>query len=237
MTLTKWLSSGGALAALAVGVLVIVGAGWPGLGLLLAFFLSSSLLTPGGGRRRAVQVAANGGVAALAALLAMTGQAAWRAAFAGALAAAAADTWATEVGGRSRSRPRLVTTGRRVAPGTSGGVTWLGSAAGAAGAGFVGAAAAGLGLVNARAAVAAAVAGALGGWADSLLGATVQAQYRCPSCGVAGETPRPACGHHAELVAGRAWITNDTVNLAATLVGAAVAALAVIFGATGLSSR
>jgi uncharacterized protein (TIGR00297 family) len=237
VTLSSWLSSGGALAALAVGVLVGVGAGWPGLGLLLAFFFSSSLLTPGGGRRRAVQVAANGGVAALAALLALTRQPPWHAAFAGALAAAAADTWATEVGGRSRSWPRLVTTGRRVAPGTSGGVTWLGSAAGAAGAGFVGAVAAGLGVVAARAAVAVAIAGLLGGWADSLLGATLQAQYRCPSCGATGETPRPPCGHHAELVAGRAWITNDTVNLAATLVGAALAALAVIFGATGLSSR
>ena len=220
----NWLSPRGTAAALAVGAAVTVGGGWRGLALLLAFFLSSTLLTPGGGRRSAVQVAANGSVAAAAALLARANPA-WAAAFAGALAAAAADTWSTEIGGRSRSTPRLITTGARVPAGTSGGVTWRGSVGGAAGAMFIGALAALLGIVAWRAAPAVAVGGIAGGLGDSLLGATLQARYRCPACGAVLETRRHGCDAAAGLVAGRAWMTNDTVNLTATLIGATVAAL------------
>jgi uncharacterized protein (TIGR00297 family) len=230
---TTWLSPGGALAALAVGTLVAFGTGWAGLALLFAFFLSSTLLTPGGGRRRAVQVAANGGVAAVAALLARA-HPAWAAAFAGALAAAAADTWATEVGARSPSAPRLITTGRPVAAGTSGGVTWLGTGAGAAGAAFVGAAATLLGVVGTRRAGMVAAGGFAACLADSLLGATLQARYRCAACGTASETPRPCCGARPVLATGLAWMNNDTVNLLATAVGAAVALLPVPGGVTTL---
>ncbi len=219
----------GTLAALLVGTAVTAGSGLGGLALLFAFFLSSTWLTPGGGRRTAVQVAANGGVAAAAALLSRAAPL-WMAAFAGALAAAAADTWSTEIGGRSRSAPRLITTGAAVPPGTSGGVTWLGTAGGAAGAAFIAAAAALLGLVGPRAAVFVAAGGFAGALADSVLGATVQARYRCHACGAVSETRRHGCPEPGVLAAGLSWMTNDTVNLAATLTGAAVAALAVLLG-------
>ena len=225
----------GTLAAVLVGGAVAAGAGVPGLLLLFAFFLSSTWLTPGGGRRRALQVAANGGVAAGAALLSRAGPA-WTAAFAGALAAAAADTWATEIGGRSRTAPRLITTGAVVTPGTSGGVTWLGTAGGAAGAAFIAAAAALLGLVGPRAAFLVAAGGIAGALADSLLGATVQVRYRCPACGAVGETRRHGCDADGEPASGLAWMNNDSVNLAATLVGAAVAALPVFLGVPPLPS-
>ena len=231
----NWLSPRGTLAALLVGVAVAAGTGPGGLVLLFAFFLSSSWLTPGGGRRSAVQVAANGGVAAAAALLARVNPI-WTAAFAGALAAAAADTWSTEIGGRSSSAPRLVTTGAAVPPGTSGAVTWLGSAGGAAGAVLIAAVAALLGLLGPRTALLVAAGGIAGAFADSLLGATVQARYRCPSCGVVGEARRHDCGAAGELAAGLGWMTNDTVNLVATLVGAAAAVLPVLLGVVPLPS-
>jgi len=189
----KWLTPRGAVAALAVGVATVYGFGWRGAVLLLAFFVPSSLLTravEGGRRRNERQVIANGGIAALAAL---AGSWVW---FAGALAAATADTWATEIGSHARTPPRLITTWTRVPAGTDGGMTLLGTAGGIAGAGFM----AGVSYVlGQRAAPAIAAAGVVGMLLDSLLGATVQRKVP--------------------------WMDNDGVNLAATLTGAAVAGL------------
>ena len=180
------------MAALAVGVATVYGFGWRGLGLLLAFFISSSLLSQKKTTRNERQVLANGGVAALAAL---AGSWPW---FAGALAAANADTWATEIGSHSRTPPRLITTWTRVRAGTDGGITLLGTAGGIAGAGFI----AGVSyLLGQRAALAIAAAGVVAMLVDSLLGASVQ-----------GKLPR---------------MDNDAVNLAATLTGAALAGLIV----------
>jgi len=158
--------------------------------LMLAFFISSSLLSTKKTSRNHRQVLANGGVAALAAL------AGSRIAFAGALAAAAADTWASEIGRHSRALPRLITNGKPVPAGTDGGMTLLGTTAGIAGAGLIAALSYVLGQ---RGAQAIAIAGFLGMIVDSLLGATVQGKVR--------------------------WMDNDAVNLAATLTGAACAAL------------
>src|SRR5207244_2213887 len=128
----SWLAPGGLAAALAVGAAVAWGFGWQGLVVLFTFFLSGSLLTQlaerRAPRRTARQVIANGGVAAVAALLG-----AWTVA-AGALAAAAADTWATELGAFSPFAPRLITTGARLSRGASGGITARGTAGGGGGA-------------------------------------------------------------------------------------------------------
>ena len=205
----RWLTRRGAVAALAVGLATAWGMGWRGVLLLFAFFLSSSLLTRGGGQqRRARQVVANGGVAAVAALAGS-----WPA-FAGALAAATADTWATEIGSRSRAQPRLITSGAPVPAGTSGGITLLGTLGGVAGAALIGVLA-GLGAV--------AVAGAVGMVFDSLLGATLQGKFECPRCGARTEQSGTVCHEPVRVVRGFAWLDNDAVNLAATLAGALVA--------------
>lgn len=158
--------------------------------MLLAFFVASSLLSTKHNRRNARQVVANGGIAALAAL---AGNWSW---FAGALAAANADTWATEIGSHSRTLPRLITNGRPVPAGTDGGMTLLGTVGGIAGAAFIAAVS---WLVGQRRALLIAVAGAFGMLMDSLVGATLQGKIR--------------------------WIDNDAVNLAATLTGAVCAGL------------
>ncbi len=157
----SWLTRRGAAAALAVGLAIGYGFGWRGLLLLLAFFVSGSLLSKSTTRNER-QVLANGGVAALAALAGS-----WLA-FAGSLAAATADTWASEIGRHSRTPPRLITSGMRVPAGTDGGMTLLGTAGGIAGAG----------LVGQRSTLAVAVAGLVGMLVDSLLGATVQGKVR-----------------------------------------------------------
>ena len=164
----KWLTGGGVVAALAVGGVTAWGLGWRGVALLFAFFISGSLLTRlaggGGGQRNVRQVLANGGVAAVAA-----GFGSWIVA-AGALAAATADTWATEIGSWSPHPPRLITTWKPVSKGTDGGVTLLGTTGGLGGALFIAACTAllfspGLTVVW---------AGLAGMVVDSLLGATLQ---------------------------------------------------------------
>ena len=85
------------------------------------------------------QVLANGGAAAASAIMPILPEAVlWM--VTASLVAAAADTWATSFGGWSRTDPRHILRSQPVPPGTSGGVTLLGSAGALAGAASVGAA-------------------------------------------------------------------------------------------------
>jgi uncharacterized protein (TIGR00297 family) len=228
------LTARGAVAATAVGVLVVWGAGLAGGLVLLAFFVSSSVLgrlvrertastlDPKGDCRDEWQVLANGGAAAAAAMAARSepALALWlvTAAFAG----AGADTWATIWGGLSRVPPRLLTSGRRVPHGTSGGVTMVGTMGGAAGAAFVAlaGAAAGGGPRLAGAATAAGIGGML---ADSALGAALQGRFHCSRCNVPSERPLHRCGTPTVHTGGIRWLTNDGVNALATTAALALA--------------
>ncbi len=237
------LSGGGAVAATLVGGAVVGGAGWYGGVLVVFFFVTSSALSRPprsghdavarrGSERDAVQVLANGGVATLLALAipAASGAvlSALVAGFAGAIAAATADTWSTEVGSRLGGVPRSILTGRVLQPGSSGGVSRVGTVAGFTGAALMAMAAAFGGdhgwLAAAVPILPVLVGGTLGGVADSVLGASVQAAYRCPACDVLTEQVVHRCGAPTELVRGVPWLDNDAVNLLATATGAAVAA-------------
>jgi uncharacterized protein (TIGR00297 family) len=240
--LIRWLTIGGAVAATVIGTTILAVAGLRGFLLLALFFISGSLLTYSrahGLDRRAArppdrgrtwrQVTANGGVAAAgAALLPWAPHVAW-ALVTGALSAAQADTWSTEVGSLARRPPRLITSGRPVPVGTSGAISPLGTAAGMAGAAVMAGCALLLGIPRAGAA-AAAVGGVVGFLGDSVLGATVQGSYRCDACGVEGERPVHSCGRPTQLVRGFRWIDNDVVNLAATVIGAAAAGAIALVG-------
>ncbi|QHT60148.1 DUF92 domain-containing protein [Paenibacillus lycopersici] len=231
------LSGSGAWSAAIMGTGYVAFGGPLWAGALLAFFLSSTLWSKWkrrhakkeaaeanyakSGRRDAMQVWANGGLGLLLCIAHAAWPAAgWMYAFAGVMAAVNADTWATEIGALSRRPPRSLLGGRRVTAGTSGGVTALGSAAALAGAAFIGAVAAVLAPAGGDAwpgalLAAAAIAGTAGAFADSLLGATVQAMYRCPVCG--SETERAAhCGVAAVRIRGFAVMTNDAVNFASS---------------------
>ncbi|MFN8522343.1 MAG: DUF92 domain-containing protein [Chloroflexota bacterium] len=229
----KALTWDGALAATTVGTATFHGGGLPMASAMVCFFATSSVLSrrrpqageqaaTKGSRRDAIQVAANGGVAALACL----GGQPLRGAALGAIAAAAADTWATEIGVRSSTPPRSIVSGRALAPGESGGVTPLGWAASAAGAAAVGLAAGLAARRGVRAALAIALpAGLIGCAVDSLLGATLQAVYRCDACDARTESSSHACGRIARLERGLPWVDNDLVNLAATATGGLVGLL------------
>lgn len=186
-----------------------------------------------GGPRNARQVAANGGVATLcavvAALLTRGNTAPSHAAyallwgFAGAYAAATADTWATEIGSAFGGVPRSIAGFRPLAPGASGGVTFVGSTAMVAGAAWIGLVWA-LPAQSGRAFWIVAAAGVAGALFDSLLGATLQIVFSCPTCKKTTELREHGCGTRTIPRAGIAWITNDTVNALATLAGGIVAA-------------
>jgi len=143
---SRTLAPGGAAAALVVGTVAMT-AGWAWGAALIVFFVASSLLSRVGraakaARTRAIvekgderdawQVLANGGAFAVAALgvLVAPARAPWAAIGLGALAAATADTWATEVGTLAGGRPRSLAGWRPVPPGTSGAVSSVGTSGG-----------------------------------------------------------------------------------------------------------
>lgn len=230
----------GAVAAAAIGAMGVA-AGWPWAALLILYFVvavawsragadakaerTSGVLAKGG-RRDAAQVLANGGVFALAALVASlispsTASVVAIAAL-GALAASSADTLATEVGTLAGGTPRSLIGWCAVPPGTSGGVTVAGTLAMIAGAVLIALAARAMALTEAVAAVV--LGGVAGAVADSVLGAALQERRWCPQCQRATERSVHDCGTPTEFAGGIAWLDNDVVNLFATIVGAAVAA-------------
>jgi uncharacterized protein (TIGR00297 family) len=227
------LKTSGAMAAFAVGTIVFGIGGWQAALVLLAFFIPSTILSRIGtqqkraltdvgkqGARDAWQVAANGGIAAIAMLLVPRYGAAAASAFAGAFAAASADTWGTEIGTLARGLPRSILTMRPLPTGLSGGITLQGTLAEIGGALLIAAVATASAVAPFLPVLAAGVAGA---FVDSLLGASAQALRYCPACERPCETNPHACGTPTRLRRGVAWIGNDAVNLASTLSGAAVA--------------
>jgi len=231
------LTPGGAATAVVVGTLAMAaGAAWGAL--LIAFFVVSTALSryrqqekdartravvAKGGERDAMQVLANGGVFAAAALGALLQPSPlWAALGVGALAAAAADTWATEIGTLARGEPRALLTWRRVPAGTSGAVSAAGTLALVAGAASVALLARALGM-SADTALAAAAGGVAGAMVDTLLGALVQARRWCDRCAMATERAVHDCGHATRAVGGVDWLNNDMVNVACTVTGGTVA--------------
>jgi uncharacterized protein (TIGR00297 family) len=238
------LTASGAAAAAVVGALCIL-AGWEWAALLIVYFVVAVACSRVGadakgrrtggivakaGRRDAVQVLANGGVFAASSFLGSRASvpvaAVLSAAALGALAAASADTLATEIGTLAGGEPRSVMGWRPVPAGTSGGISVAGSLGMVAGALLVALTARALGLGSPVLAVA--VGGVAGALADSLLGASLQERRRCPRCNLATERRVHDCGTPTDLSGGVPWVDNDLVNLSATLVGAMVAATMVV---------
>ena len=240
--LTRALAPSGAFATVVIGSLAYGFGNLPLAAALVAFFISGSLLSrlsevrlarvvrpTQGSSRDAMQVLANGGVAvacaaasAFAHAHAVRASSALFAAAIGAVAAAAGDTWSTELGGLSGRTPRSLLSWQLVAAGRSGGVTLPGIVAAPAGGAAIGFAAA-LGdekRLLAWVAIGAAC-GLIGSLFDSLLGATLQAVWYCETCEKESEQRVHDCGcAPGRLVQGWPLLDNNGVNAAATLVGA-----------------
>lgn len=235
----RTLTSDGAIAAWLVGTLAIAASARWGV-LLISYFVTASALSRLGAARKAArtqrvvekagardarQVAANGGVFALAALgHVLAPSPLWLVFGAGALAASASDTWATEVGTLAGGEPRIIVGWRTVAPGTSGAVSLPGTLASVAGAAFI----ALLGRfadLSAAEAWTVLVGGVAGSLADSLLGATVQERRWCDRCKESTERTVHSCGAETRIVGGVPRLDNDAVNLITGAVGGIVSVL------------
>ena len=249
------LDSGGAITAFLIGFATFVfpADGWKWFLVLLVFLMVSSYMThykyqikrkkgfaqEKGGARGWPNVAANGVVAGLLVLftpfLPQEQIQLVLAAFLGAVATANADTLATEIGLLNPSDPRLITDLKKVVPaGTSGGISIFGELATLFGALLIGIAAGLLGMTGnpgwslSVLIGTTMIAGLAGCSIDSVIGATVQGIYKCRVCNKITENRRH-CGNPSIPLRGHKVIDNNVVNLIATICGAIVAVLFLVF--------
>ena len=198
----------GSLIMILMGVVIIFSAGTNWLLLIVLFLIMCLLATRYSkkykrslgeyeGRRTSKNVISNGVVACF--MAAFGGYyLPLVGGFIGAIATATADTMASEIG--VLHQPRLLTTMQKVDPGTDGAVSLLGTAVGMAGAAIIGLAAYLLGILPNpfTAILVSVISGTVGCFVDSFLGATFERRF---------------------------MLTNEHVNLIATIVGAIVGIL------------
>lgn len=199
----------GSAVMIIMGIVIIFSAGANWLLLIILFLVMSLLATKYSkkykqslgefeGRRTSKNVISNGVVACF--MAAFGGfYLPLVGGFIGAIATATADTLASEIGVLDQ-HPRLITTLQKVDPGTNGAVSGLGTSVGIIGAAIIGIAAYFLGIMSNPliALVVAIISGTVGCFMDSILGA---------------------------LFENRKMMTNEHVNLFATIVGAIVGIL------------
>lgn len=243
------LSKSGAFAATFVGTVIFGIGGWQWAVLLLTFFITSSGLSRAfrkrkaglnekfskGNERDAGQVFGNGGLATFfAALHAFSPESLlpWIG-FAASLAAVNADTWATELGVLNPTPPRMITDmRRRVEKGTSGGISFFGTLASLLGSAVIALTAVWLspaGTLSTHDFLLITAAGLVGSLFDSVLGATVQAMYYCPTDQKETEKhPLHTCGTETLHTRGWKWLDNDWVNFACGASGSLLALMGIL---------
>jgi uncharacterized protein (TIGR00297 family) len=199
----------GSVVMIVMGIIIIFSAGANWLLLIVLFLVMSLLATKFSkkykqslgefeGRRTSKNVISNGVVACF--MAAFGGYyLPFVGGFIGAIATATSDTLASEIGVLDQ-HPRLITTFQKVDPGTNGAVSVLGTAVGIVGAAIIGIASYLLGIMpNPLLAICVAIiSGTVGCFMDSVLGAVFENRH---------------------------LITNEHVNLIATIVGALVGIL------------
>ena len=189
----------GSAVMIIMGVVIIFSAGANWLMLIVLFLVRYKMsLGEFEGRRTSKNVISNGVVACF--MAAFGGYyLPFVGGFIGAIATATSDTLASEIGVLDQ-HPRLITTFQKVDPGTNGAVSVLGTSVGIIGAAIIGTAAYFLGILSNPliAITVSIISGTVGCFADSILGA---------------------------LLENRHVITNEHVNLIATIVGAIIGIL------------
>lgn len=231
------LDSKGVTASIIIGYLVIIFGGLNYFVILLVFFLVSAAVT-----RLRVKVVgesfvekdwirswrnvlANGLAPTFAIILPITlgeGSKIMAVGYLGAIGTAFADTLATEIGLLYEGKPRLITSFEKVEKGTPGAISPYGYLGGLLALILLSGLAPIAGLTFSSAALIIIFSGLLGMTIDSVLGAGVQAKYRCQTCRKIVENGFH-CGQPAEKISGIGWINTHVVNLVSTSLGAVLA--------------
>ena len=233
----KMLSFSGFIGATFIGWIVFLGFHLKGIIVLGSFFLSSSFWSyfkkdrkelvqqknEKSSERDLCQVLANGGIPAVISILFYIDQHfMWVMVFISSVAAANADTWASEIGTLSNRKPIHIYRFKKVEAGTSGAVTLLGTYSGLAGALFIAVIAFILwDEINIKLVSVVTIIGFLGNLIDTLIGATLQASYYCSICNLKTEK-RVHCHQSTIQEKGFSWINNEFVNFSSILISSVI---------------
>jgi uncharacterized protein (TIGR00297 family) len=234
----NFLTISGSIATFILAFLIFSFGGWKWTVPILFFFIFSSLLSKirekknpsvnnyfeKSSSRDLIQVFANGGVGGILVIINfLIPNFVWYFAYAGIVASACADTWGTEIGTMRRNKTYDILKLKPVEQGSSGGVSFSGFAGSLAGALFISLISV-LWIDNNQITFAGFAAGVF----DSLLGASLQIQYRCAECERIIDK-KIHCEKKAFKYRGISFINNDFVNLTAGIFGGLI-----VFSLTGL---
>lgn len=240
----RFLTLSGSLAAFMLALLIFGLGSWKWTIPILSFFIFSSLLSiirekknpsvnnffEKSGSRDFYQVFANGGLGGLLVIFSyFFPDPVWYFVYAGIIASSCADTWATEIGTMTKHKTYDILNFKAVEQGSSGGVSIYGFIGSLLGALFISLLTV-LWIDNNQIDFILIItfAGFTAGLFDSLLGASLQVQYRCTECARIVDK-KIHCEKKAVKYRGVNFINNDFVNLTAGLIGGII-----VFSLTGL---
>ncbi len=201
---------------------------------IMAFFILSSILSKirkkvnddvekyfeKSGVRDHWQVVANGGIGGVLVILNLIYPSElFYFIYVSSLAAVCADTWATEIGTMYKTKTYNILTFKLIDQGVSGGISLVGTLGGMLGAMII--AFSGLYWIeinNIYFVLFIIISGVSGSIFDSILGATIQAQFECEICGKLTEKEFH-CNKITTHKRGFNWLNNDFVNLLAGIGG------------------
>ena len=223
----KSLSESGILSAYVMGIIIFGTGGFIWIVPILTFFVLSSTLSKlpktenilqKGSRRDIIQVLANGGAATIISVINFySPNDQLFILYLAAIAAATADTWASEIGLLSPWDPIHITKLKSVIKGTSGGISLLGTLGSVLGATVIGITGVQLGLPVSLLGIII-FTGTAGGLVDSVLGGSIQATFQCTECNNITEK-RKHCNLPSMHVSGLYIVDNDMVNFLNTISG------------------